>query len=49
MKKIFERKNSEFQDDRNNIIKQSLLYNLSENVKEVQFEFKQNEESKYLA
>lgn len=33
---------------RQDIIKEALLYNLSENAKEVQFEFKQNGESKKI-
>lgn len=49
MKKFFENIPGRTQfEDRQEVIKQSLLYNLSENAKEIQFEFKQNDESKNL-
>ena len=48
MKSFFEKKNSpnrKFLKDRNAILKQSLIYNLTENVKEVEYEFKENNQS----
>lgn len=50
MKSFFEKKsykdpNKKFLKDRNAVIKESLIYNLTENVKEVEYEFQEKHES----
>ena len=50
MKNFFEKKsykdpNKQFLKDRNAVLKESLIYNLTENVKEVEYEFQEKKES----